>query len=236
MRLHHAPLALVASLVVAACSSAAPSSPTADGGGQGPSDAGALDGAAIADARPTDGSDGAVDKSKTCVGTFGSAIGSVGFARFDGTVVAVLAPANKTCTAPNSTHLVLELKLAGAVYRMVVDVNDAASPGTIHAKTLSHAMVGGPWSDGWHAVALDYGGTFGLHAADFTSESTADAVAAITDALDIGAHVSVFATAMGEVDSAHLIHKNVSKEDGAIVVDVEGSPRWLLLAFSDQSF
>jgi hypothetical protein len=34
-----------------------------------------------------------VDKSATCASQFGSAIGSVGFARFDGTVVAVVADA-----------------------------------------------------------------------------------------------------------------------------------------------
>jgi hypothetical protein len=182
-------------------------------------------------------SDGGGDKSKPCVGTFGSAISAVGFARFDGTVVAVVAPGNKTCPAPNATHAVVEMSFSGAVYRMVIDVDDIAAPGTIHATTLTHTLVGGAWSDGWHAVPLDYVATLGSHSSAFTSETTAAAVAAITNAIDLGAHVSIFATAKGEVDSAHLIHRNLANEDGAIVVGVDSaSPTWLLFAFADQSF
>jgi len=97
-------------------------------------------------------------------------------------------------------------------------------------------MIGGPWSDGWHAATLDYVATLGLHSTDLPSESTATAVADITNALDLGAHVSVFATAQGEPDSAHLVHRNLTNQDGALVVDVDGSPTWLLFAFSNQTF
>jgi hypothetical protein len=181
--------------------------------------------------------DAYVDKTAMCASTFGNAIGSTGFARFDGTVVAVLPPGNNCEDAGNRTHLVLEMTFSGAAYRMVVDVDDTSAPGTIHAHTMMHDMIGGPWQDGIHAVPLDYAGNFNLHTADFPSESTSDAVTAITNALDIGAHVSVFATAVGEVDSAHLIHRNLSGQDGAIVVGVDGpSPTWLLFAFADQSF
>jgi hypothetical protein len=178
-----------------------------------------------------------VDKAATCAKTFGQAIGSVGFARFDGTVVAVVPPNDQACTAPNSTHLVLQIAFAGATYRMVVDVNDSAAPGTIRSHTMSHALAGGAWSDGWHSVPLDYVADFGLKASDFTTVKTADAVASITAALDLGAKVSVFATAQGEVDSAHLIHRNLTGQDGAIVVGVDGaSPTCLLFAFSNQTF
>ena len=50
---------------------------------------------------------------------------------------------------------------------------------------------------------------------------------------------SVFlqATAQGEADSAHLVHRNYTNQDGAIVIGVDqASPTWLLFAFSDQSF
>jgi hypothetical protein len=227
-----ATLPLAGLLSLCACSSSAVNPGVADGG-PGSAESGALDAGVDADASAADAS---VDKTKGCVSTFGSAIGAVGFARFDGTVVAVLPPGNKTCTAPNSTHLVLEMSFSGAVYRMVVDVDDTANPGTIRAKTISHPMIGGAWSDGWHTASLDYQIDLKLHDTDFTSEPTATAVTAITAALDIGAHVSVFATAMGEVDSAHLVHRNLPKQDGAIVVYVAGSPTWLLFAFSDQTF
>jgi hypothetical protein len=119
---------------------------------------------------------------------------------------------------------------------MVIDVDDTDAPGTIHGTTLSHAMVGGAWADGWHAVPLDYVTTFGLHSTTFPAMTTAAAVAEITGALDLGAHVSIFATAQGEPDSAHLVHRNLTSQDGAIVVDVDGSPTWLLFSFSNQTF
>ncbi|MGZ6066578.1 MAG: hypothetical protein ACXWVM_29540 [Polyangiales bacterium] len=231
------------------CSSS--TSPAPSGTDSSIDDTGAADGVAsdatdaadATDASPDgDVADGAVDKTAPCVSTFGGAIGSVGFARFDGTVVAVLPPGNTTCTAPNKTHLVIELKLTGVVYRMVIDVSDTTAPGTIGHHTLTHDLLGGPWSDGWHAMPLDYTSAFGLHSADFPKEPTADAVAEITNALDLGAHVSIFATAQGEVDSAHLVHRvqkgtTASNTDGAIVVDVDGaSPRWLLFSFSDYTF
>jgi hypothetical protein len=220
---------------VAGCSSSvAPSTPVGDAGREASVDSGALDAAAVGDA--SDAGEAAVEKAKPCVGTFGQALGSVGFARFDGTVVAVLPPNDQACPEPNSTHLIVEMLFSGAVYRMVIDVDDSAAPGTIHGSTLGHGLIGGPWSDGWHAVPLDYVTTFGMHLSDLPSESTASAVARITDALDLGAHVSVFATAQGEADSAHLVHRNATNQDGAIVVDVEGSPQWLLFAFSNQSF
>ena len=205
-------------LALCACSSAP--APQADAGAE-----------AAADVAPD------VDKSASCVATFGDQIGSVGFARFDGTVLAVLPPNDQACPAPNSTHAVLEIEAKGAAYRMVIDVDDKFSPGTIETHTLAHALVGPPWSDGWQTVPLDYVGTLGLHSTDFASMSTNDAVAWLTAPIQVGAHVSVYATAQGEVDSAHLIHRNAPNADGAIVVDPESAaPTWLLFAFADQSF
>jgi hypothetical protein len=231
------PLASFALATLAAACSSSSSPPSVDAGerpAEGGLDAGRADGGDGGAAR--DAGDGGIDKTKGCASTFGQAIGTVGFARFDGTVVAVLPPDDQACAEPNSTHLILEMSFSGAVYRMVIDVDDTAAPGSIHGTTLAHAMVGGPWADGWHAAALDYVSTFGLHAASLPAMTTAAAVAKIAGALDLGAHVSVFATAQGEADSAHLVHRNLTGQDGAIVVDVDGSPTWLLFAFSDQTF
>ena len=223
---------VVGIVALGAClSSSSSEAPTVDGGRE----ASVLDAGHPADATG-EGGDSAVDKSKTCVSTFGQALDTVGFARFDGTVVAVIPPDDQACAEPNSTHLIIEMSFSGAVYRMVMDVNDEDAPDTIHATTLSHALIGAPWSDGWHSVPLDYVATLGLHSTDLPGESTARAVADITDALDFGAHVSVFATAQGEPDSAHLVHRNLTNQDGALVVGVDGSPTWLLFAFSDQTF
>ncbi len=223
------PASLSLLLLCSSCSGGDATSPTAP-----PSDGGAADVVHL-DAPPDVAPD--VDKSAPCAKTFGQAIGSVGFARFDGTVVAVVPPNDQACTAPNSTHLVLEMEFAGATYRMVIDVNDSAAPGSIEAHTISRPLLGGAWKDGWHSVSLDYVKDLGLHGSDFARESTADAVAKITAAMSLGAKVSVFATAQGEVDSAHLVHRNVTGHDGAIVVNVDGaSPTWLLFAFSNQAF
>jgi hypothetical protein len=223
----HALLAAVGFALVACSSShpAASASPDASPGDD------------TADASPADASLPDVDKSESCAPSFGDALATVGFARFDGTVVAVVPPNDQGCAEPNSTHLVVQLAMGGATYRMVVDVSDLGAPGTIRAKTIPHALVGGPWQDGWRAVPLDYPTTLGVHSADFAPESTADAVAAITGALDLGAHVSVFATAQGESDSAHLVHRNGANADGAIVVHVDdASPTWLLFSFASYSF
>lgn len=226
-------LGVLSACAIVACSSGS-SSDTGQQGGSG--DAGGMKDASAHDAAG-DVADASIDKAGPCASSFGQAIGSVGFARFDGTVVAVVPPDDQSCAEPNSTHLVLELSFSGAVYRMVVDVNDLDAPGTIRSHTLTHAMIGGAWKDGWHSVPLDYAATLGLKSTDFASASTADAVASITKALDLGAHVSVFATAQGEADSAHLVHRNLANQDGAIVVDVDGaSPTWLLFAFSNQTF
>jgi hypothetical protein len=192
--------------------------------------------ASLDDADAPDASDAGPDKSAACASTFGAAIGTVGFQRFDGTLLAIVPPGDLACAMPNSTHLVLQLQMQGAVYRMVVDVSDVNKTGWVGATTKQHALVGDAWSDGWHAVPLDYVGALGLHSTDFTQVHTADAVASITSQLTLGAHVSVFATAAGEKESAHLVHKSVANQDGAIVFDVDGSPSWLLFAFADQTF
>jgi hypothetical protein len=193
---------------------------------------------AESDAAPADASDD-VDKAATCASTFGQGINSVGFARFDGTVVAVVPPNDQACAEPNSTHLVVQLQTGGAVYRMVIDVSDEDAPNTIRTATLSAPLVGGAWDNGWHAapLALDYVTNLAIHGASFATVGTAAAVAWATNPLEIGAPVSIYATAQGEPDSAHLVHRNVTNQDGAIVIDPQGaSPTWLLFAFSGQTF
>ncbi|MEO8874705.1 MAG: hypothetical protein ABI461_03880, partial [Polyangiaceae bacterium] len=75
------------------------------------------------------------------------------------------------------------------------------------------------------------------HSGDLPSLDTASAVTAATAALTLGAHVSIYATAQGENDSAHLVHRNLTNQDGAIVVNPEdASPTWVLFAFSNQTF
>ncbi len=177
-------------------------------------------------------------KDAACASTFGQELGSVGYARFDGTVVAVVAPAHPTCPLPNSTHAVVQIRMHDAVYRMVVRM--VSSQGTerrMFATTLDAPLPGDPWSDGWHTASLDYVTDLGLHADAFTPHNTADTTQALTDALTLGAPVSIFATAEDKPDSAHLVHREGDHHDGAIVVDPTGpSPHWLLYRFAEDSF
>jgi hypothetical protein len=174
---------------------------------------------------------------KSCVSTFGQAIGNVGFARFDGTVVAALAPNFQGCTAPNKTHVVVEIQVGKDVYRMVMNVDDDTALGSILTREIDHALVGPAWADGWHTgIALDYLKDLGLHQSDFKQSKTADASNAIASVLEKGAKVSFYATAQGEADSAHLVHRNGYGHDGALVVNVEGTPHWLLFDFQSKNF
>lgn len=179
----------------------------------------------------------AVDKSATCATAFGTGM-TPGFGRADGTVLAVVPPNDQACAKPNMTHLVLQLQIGGAAYRLVVDVlSNQGNPDVWFAERDS-ALVGDPWSEGWHVPAhLDYVADLGSHSTEFTEMNQADLVAKITSELEIGAHVSVFATAGStEPDSAHLVHRNATNADGAIVISPDTAPHYLLLRFDEQTF
>ena len=179
------------------------------------------------DARAIDAVTPDASKAASCASTFGNALTDA-FGRADGTIVAVVPPGHPTCPQANGTHLVLQMTIDGAVYRMVTNLD-----------VLTHAvdapLAGGAWSEGWHpGVQLDYVTTLGMTATEFDMNPNPDAW--ITNQLDIGAHVSVFATSQGYHDSAHLVHRNATNMDGAIVVDPDTSPHYLLFRFSNQAF
>ena len=181
-----------------------------------------------------------VDKSAPCVSTFGSAL-TAAFGRVDGTVVAVLPPNDQKCAAPNSTHMILEVMMGGAVYRMVVDVLSTSGSPDVLIDEIDAPLADGAWADGWHpGVQLDYVTTLGVHSPSFTPMHQADLVAKITWEIDLGAHISVFATSGGaasEPDSAHLVHRNLTNADGAIVIHPEAAlPHYILLSFGEQTF
>lgn len=214
-------------------------------GGGGSSDApdAAGDGAGETEASADAGGGDAgadVDKSAPCASTFGGAL-TAAFGRVDGTVIAVLPPNDQACAAPNSTHMILEVSMGGAVYRMVVDVLSTSGSPDVLIDELDAPLADGAWADGWHpGVQLDYVTTLGVHSTSFTPMHQADLVAKITSELDLGAHVSVFATSGGaasEPDSAHLVHRNLTNADGAIVIHPDAAvPHYILLSFAEQTF
>jgi hypothetical protein len=225
-------------LLVVACGSSHAAGPSADAGDT--LDADTADASAIdADASPVDAAPD-VDKAKACASTFGSALTNA-FGRLDGTVVAVVPPNDQACAKPNSTHMVIQVAMGGATYRMVVDVLSSKGSPDLGFDEIDAPLAAGAWAEGWHpGVVLDYQSTLNVHSAAFTTMHQAELVAKITSEIDLGAKISVFATSSGasfEPDSAHLVHRNLQNADGAIVIRPDSAqPHWLLLRFLDQTF
>lgn len=182
-------------------------------------------------------------KAAACATTFGSEL-TAAFGRLDGTVLAVVGPTDSQCTKPNSDHLVVQVLMHGAAYRIVINILSDGRNGTdtkLRYAEIRHALVGDPWSEGWHApAALDYATSLDAHStAGFTPYEMVDLVRAVSDRLVLGAKVSAYATSSGGAfaDSAHLVHRNGYSRDGALVVDPDSaSPLFLLFHFDGQTF
>jgi hypothetical protein len=166
-------------------------------------------------------------KAAPCASQFGSAL-TDSFGRVDGTILAVVPAGHPTCPMPNGTHLVLQVTMNGAVYRMVVNLD-------VLTHEVDAPLAGDPWSEGWHPTAqLDYVTTLNTSANDFDLNPSVESW--ISNQLELGAHVSVFATSENFHDSAHLVHRQMTNMDGAIVVNPETAPHYLLFRFSNQAF
>lgn len=181
-----------------------------------------------------------VDKAAPCTDTFGNGVPK-GFSRIDGTVLAIVQPKKDTgCPGYNGDHLVLEVTANGEHYRMVVNVasdRPDADP-RVGLATVAHGLLAPPYAEGFHdKLGVDYPTDLQAHDADFTPYELAELSQRVTDALTLGAPVSVYASSETGGSSAHKIHRNKLGEDGAIVVDPNGpNPQWLLFRFQNQSF
>jgi hypothetical protein len=179
-----------------------------------------------------------IDKAATCAASFGSDL-IAPYGRLDGTVLAVVPPAHPTCAMPNGTHLVLQVTMKGAAYRMVVNVESeflGVDP-KVRFLAVDKPLPAPAWSEGWHAgVTLDYATTLDVHVAAFSPLAKDDLVKAVTDAIPLGAKVSVYSTTSGGA-SSHKVHRNGASDDGAIVLGPDtAAPRFLLFHFDQQTF
>jgi len=165
-----------------------------------------------------------------------------GFGRIDGTILAVQRPTDTECAWPNDDHLVVQVLMHGAAYRMVVNVLSDGRNGTdtrLRFADVPAALPAPEWSEGWHlGVALDYADTLGVHAQDdFTPYAMDDLVEEVASRLVLDAPISVYATSDDRPESTHLIHRNGGDHDGALVVDPTGAaPHSLLFHFDGQEF
>jgi hypothetical protein len=179
----------------------------------------------------------AVDNSAGCVDTFGQDLEN-GFGRFDGTLVA-LVPPGSSCPWPNATHVILEVRANDQVYRMVAAVMSSRGVPTMALAQRDAALVGPAWSEGWHVgpeYTFDYVDNMSLHRLDFMPLMKDEMVAEIDRQVVVGGKISVFATVEDQPDSAHLVHRNSHGKDGAIILDADTSPHYLMLRFDNQLF
>lgn len=179
----------------------------------------------------------AIDKAALCDDMFGDALTS-SFGRLDGTVLAVVRPADTQCPLVNDDHVVLEVTMNGATYRVVINIQSSFGDPDVRYLELDHALPGQSWSEGWHTgVSLDYVADFGVHTGPpFEAVPLAELADRVADAITIGEHVSVFSESSGGA-SSHKVHRNQGTTDGAIVLRPDGpSPKALLFHFENQTF
>lgn len=224
-----APRSLIAALLLFGCSSSPPALARPDAS----TDAASVDAVSI-DAVPVDASPAAA-----CASSFGTAL-PAGYVRLDGVVLAVVTPSDAQCAMPNSTHVVVQVVAGGAAYRMVVNVAStvAGVDPRVRFAEVAHPLPWPAWEEGVHAEQqLDYAATLSLHsdAAPFEPVDSAALIARVVARVAVGARVSVYAQGSGG-SSAHLVHRNGNRDDGAIVLDPTGSPRFLVFHFDGQSF
>ena len=224
-----------------ACSSetvANPPSPSKADASSTVTDAGSSSDAAVSDGGTLDAN---VDKAAGCASTFGSALTNA-FGRVDGTVVAVIPPGEMRCVAPNSTHLVVQVRFGGDVYRMVIALRSNIGDPVIRYGRTSHALIGPPFDAGWYpGLSVDYVNDLGLHANQSPFAGVAlDALwPQIANEINVGDEISFYASSSGgsTAGSAHLTHRNGSNRDGAIVLNPRSAtPTWLVFHFADQTF
>lgn len=183
-------------------------------------------------------------KAKSCVSSWKDALDN-GFGRIDGTIIAVVTPSDKHCELYNDDHLILEMKVNGGNYRMVINIGDL-NPQTgqeMRFADFPHALPAPAWSEGQHlGVELDYPTTLGAHRADFQPLSFNNMIQEVSNRLVLGAKVSVYGT-VGDINifhGAHLIHRGTTSarnQDGAIVINPDSAnPRFLLFHFYSQIF
>ena len=198
-----------------------------------------LDGAAA----EVDASDAAVaiDASKPtgqCAATFGDKL-TEGFGRIDGMIYAVQKPSDTQCVLPNRDHVIVQVLMNGAVYRLVVNVLGGGADPNIRIGQMAHALPAPAYAEGWHLnVPLDYVSTLGAHAdATFAALTLDEAVAKVDALLKVGEPISVYGTSgAGRPESAHLIHRNRANQDGALVANPTTNPTFILFHFGNQTF
>ena len=162
---------------------------------------------------------------------------SSAFGRLDGFLVSIIQPGQGSGCNGDAHHVHLQVQVQGSVYDIAVNVDSNQGSPNVDFEKINAKLVGGAWSEGWHkSESLDYANTLGTHSGDFQVYTPSQLAQEVTSDLATVNHISVFTTGYGPT-GGHLIHRNGSNHDGAIVVGpLSANPQYLLFHFDEQTF
>ncbi|HEY0479506.1 MAG TPA: lamin tail domain-containing protein [Kofleriaceae bacterium] len=215
-------------------SSSARAACSGGGGGGGGADAGVPDGGTTP---PDGGSSGDGTPTRLpCTSTFGSAM-TAAYGRLDGFLVAIVNPNTTTSCRGDDNHIHLQVQVNGRVEDIAVNIASTSGNPNVDFRTLTAPLRGGAWSEGWHTgQQLDYVNHLGVSSGSFTERTPTQLTSLVDSALASANHVSIFATGF-DATGGHLIHRNPTNHDGAIVINpLSANPQYLLFHFATQSF
>jgi hypothetical protein len=172
---------------------------------------------------------------RPCTNTFGSAMNTT-FGRLDGFLVSIVNPGGSTCRS-DAHHVHLQVLVNGGVQDIAVNVDSNVGNPDVDFLTLNAPLAGAAWTEGWHASQqLDFVNNLGVHSGSFTEKTPSQLASLVDTTLASANHVSIFTTGF-DATGGHLIHRNPTNHDGAIVINpLSSSPTYLLFHFTTQSF
>jgi len=135
--------------------------------------------------------------------------------RLDGVLVSLVSPTETHCPS-DPDHLHLQVRMNGDVYDIAVNLD--GFEGEVDAP-----LAGVPYSEGWHEMDLDYVAAFGLHSPTISLTSAFSIRSRVEAVLTKANHISVYGTGYDGSDGAHLIHRKVTGNDGALVINPLGA-------------
>jgi hypothetical protein len=182
------------------------------------------------------GTDDGTPTRQACTSTFGSAMTAT-FGRLDGFLVSIVNPNTTTSCRGDDNHIHLQVRVNGRIEDVAVNVASTSGNPNLDFRTVGSALRGGAWTEGWHpGQTLDYPTNLGVSSTSFTEETLSQLTATVDNALAGANHVSIFATGF-DPTGGHLVHRQGSGHDGAIVIDpTTATPTYLLFHFTNQAF
>lgn len=199
------------------------------------SDAGVSDAAAPPADAATGGGDGTPTRLP-CTSRFGSAM-TASFGRLDGFLVSIVNPNTTTACRGDDNHIHLQVSVHGNIEDIAVNIASTSGNPDLDFLAINAALRGGAWTEGWHpGQTLDYPGNLGVHSGSFAERTPTQLTSLLDSALASANHVSIFTTGF-DATGGHLVHRQGSGHDGAIIINpLSSSPQYLLFHFSTQSF